>query len=211
MSDIARTIMLQRIRRAVGEAAPAAVRAPLPLTPPPPHHEVVEQFAERVADYRAIVERVDKAGLIAAIGAAIARHNVARPLVPPDLPQPWIDALPAGRIVDHSALSSADLDAGDGVVTACRLGVAVTGTIVLDHGAAQGRRALTLIPDVHICVVRAEQVVPDLPDAIALLHDAAAARRPLTFISGPSATSDIELSRVEGVHGPRTLHVLLVG
>jgi L-lactate dehydrogenase complex protein LldG len=109
-------------------------------------------------------------------------------------------------------LSAEALDQSDGVLTGCRLAIAETGTIVLDGGPGQGRRALTLVPDYHLCVVRAEQVVEIVPDAIRSLGDAMrAAPRPLTFVSGPSATSDIEFRRVEGVHGPRTLEVLLVG
>jgi L-lactate dehydrogenase complex protein LldG len=158
---------------------------------------LLELFAERVADYRATVHRCSPTDLPAVLEEVLAGERV---VVPPELPWPV-----SGADVDsgHSAL---ELDEVDAVVTGAALGVAVTGTLVLDHRPDQGRRALTLVPDHHVCVVRADQVVATVPEAIARLDPA----RPLTWISGPSATSDIELNRVEGVHGPRRLDVVLV-
>ena len=130
-----------------------------------------------------------------------------RLVVPADLPQSWVPST-VTVLRDEPKLSLAELDESSGVLTGCALAIAQTGTIILNGGANQGRRALSLVPDRHVCVVRAEQVVGLVPEAIAVL--AKQATRPITLISGPSATSDIELSRVEGVHGPRTLHVLLV-
>jgi L-lactate dehydrogenase complex protein LldG len=109
-------------------------------------------------------------------------------------------------VADEPPLDVSALDRADAVLTGCAVGIAATGTIVLDAGFAQGRRALTLVPDHHICVVRVDQIVDTVPQGFAALDPS----RPLTFISGPSATSDIELQRVEGVHGPRTLDVLIV-
>ena len=159
----------------------------------------VDLFAERVADYRATVVRCSADEVEGAIAAAL--HPCSTVVVPEGLP--WHVA---GAAVDDG-LSAVALDAIDAVVTAASVGIATTGTIVLSHGPGEGRRALTLVPDLHVCVVRADQVVDDLPAAVALLDP----ERPTTWISGPSATSDIELNRVEGVHGPRTLHVVLVG
>jgi L-lactate dehydrogenase complex protein LldG len=176
------------------------------VTPLP---DVAETFVERVEDYRAVVERVAPAGVASAVAGALTR--AARVVVPPGLPAEWLTALGGVEVVaDDGTLSSDDLDRFDAVVTAAAVGIAVTGTIVLDHGSDQGRRALSLVPDVHVCVVHESQLVGDVPESIAPLRDAVDAGRPLTWISGPSATSDIELERVEGVHGPRTLHVLLV-
>lgn len=186
-------------------------------TPPPdrqygaptPLPDIAATFVERVEDYRAVVDRVAPEGVAAAVAAALTRAT--RVVVPPGLPREWMAALDVVQVVaDDGNLSPDDLDRFDAVVTAAAVGIAVTGTIVLDHGPDQGRRALSLVPDVHVCVVNESQLVGDVPESIGPLRDAVDAGRPLTWISGPSATSDIELERVEGVHGPRTLHVLLV-
>lgn len=170
------------------------------------------QFAEMVADYRAEVVRVPARGLTAALSTALRNHGCRTAVLPEGLDPAWVDAVAEVAEVrrESEARSHADLDATDAVVTAAALGIAVTGTIVLDHREDQGRRALTLVPDTHVCVVRADQVVQDVPDAVARLRPTSGNARPLTWISGPSATSDIELQRVEGVHGPRTLVMLLV-
>jgi L-lactate dehydrogenase complex protein LldG len=127
-------------------------------------------------------------------------------LVPPGLPAAW---RPDGVAADDG-WSPAQLNAADGAMTGCLLAIAESGTIMLDGGALSGRRALTLLPDYHLCVVAAEQIVGLLPEAMAALAKAVAAG-PITFFSGPSATADIELDRVQGVHGPRSLDVILVG
>lgn len=169
------------------------------------HHDddgVLDLFAERVADYRATVLRVAESE----VASAVAERLAARPGpygLPSDLPAEWTAATDASLVRDYSVAS---LDRVAGAVTGCAAAIAETGTIVLDHGAAQGPRALSLVPDYHLIVVLAEQVAPDVPEALERLDPS----RPLTFVSGPSATSDIELSRVEGVHGPRTLEVLVV-
>ncbi|BBX70511.1 LutC/YkgG family protein [Mycolicibacterium psychrotolerans] len=168
--------------------------------------DLVERFLERVADYRARIDRVDTAGAAAAIAAALAG---ARAVVgDPAVQAAWPDAAPW---VPDAGLTAADLDDVDAVVTTATVAIANTGTLVLDHGPGQGRRALSLVPDVHVCVVRVDQIVDDVPKAVARLVDSGVHTRPLTWVSGPSATSDIELDRVEGVHGPRTLHVIVVG
>lgn len=164
--------------------------------------------AERIAEYQATVTRVDDESAIAdAIGAILRRHKARHVAVPADLP-PELQPRRAELYVDApgAPLANAQLAALDGVVTGCALAIADTGTIVLDAGPGQGRRTLTLLPDLHVCVIRAAQVVHTVPEAIAALS---AVQRPITFISGPSATSDIELDRVEGVHGPRRLEVVL--
>jgi L-lactate dehydrogenase complex protein LldG len=163
-------------------------------------------FAERVADHRALVHRIAERNVKGAVGAALRRRKARTMAAPADLPGGWRAARVDWR-VDDPPLTIAELDGVDGVLTGCAVAIAETGTIVLDCGAAQGRRALSLVPDYHLCVVRADQVAGTVPQALAMLDPV----RPLTFISGPSATSDIELTRVEGVHGPHTLEVLLLG
>lgn len=165
----------------------------------------LQLFTERVADYRADVRAVDD--VAAAVGSACRDHGARRLGIPAGLPPEWRPAL---ELVEDEGLSPRELDALDGVVTGCTVAIAETGTIVLAGGPAEGRRALTLVPDLHVCVVRSSQVVELVPEATAPLAELVEReRRPLTMISGPSATSDIELSRVEGVHGPRTLVVLI--
>jgi L-lactate dehydrogenase complex protein LldG len=175
--------------------------------------EIVERFAERAAEYEATVRRVPSDELPDAIEEALARHGVRRLVVPPYLPKEWIpEGVETLRDAARPRLTNEELDASDGVLTGCALGIAQTGTIVLDSGRAQGRRALTLLPDYHLCVVREDQIVSLVPEAFARLEEAVKGEgRAVTFVSGPSATSDIELERVEGVHGPRTLEVLIAG
>jgi L-lactate dehydrogenase complex protein LldG len=200
----ARDEILARVRSAlVGAPAPPEVR-PTP-TGAPVTGQTLERFVERVGDYRATVERCTAAEAEARVAAALDRLSGGRSAVVPehlgyDVPGATVDT--PGR-----PLSAAQLDGIGAVVTRAAVAIAETGTIVLDHGPGQGRRAITLLPDLHVCLVEETQVVADVPDAVARLDPA----RPQTWISGPSATSDIELSRVEGVHGPRTLHVLLLG
>lgn len=167
---------------------------------------VVERFVERVADYRAVVRTVPEDEVPRAVAAALAARGARRIVAPAGLPPSWL-AIAHGLepLVDDPPLTVRELDEADGVVTGCAVAIAETGTIVLDGGPAQGRRALTLLPDYHLCVVRAEQIVATVPESLRRLDPT----RPQTWISGPSATSDIELNRVEGVHGPRTLHVLV--
>jgi L-lactate dehydrogenase complex protein LldG len=199
MSDAmnAREEILAGVRRALAAADVSPVHVPRGYRSTGPVD--VDLFAERVADYRAVVVRCGEDEVAARIAEALPPQ--ARVVVPEGLPWDVPGAVP------DNGLTALDLDGLDAVVTTATVGIAATGTIVLSHGPGEGRRALTLVPDLHVCVVRADQVVTDVPDAVALLDPA----RPTTWISGPSATSDIELNRVEGVHGPRTLHVVLVG
>ena len=167
----------------------------------------VGMFVERVEDYKATVTRTNLDGVAAAVAESLL--GARKVVVPAGFNPSW---LPDGIDVVHDqpALSSAELDTVEAVVTSAVVGIAITGTIVLDHTEGQGRRALTLVPDLHVCVITAEQIVGDVPEAVARLSSSVSAGRPLTWVSGPSATVDIELIRVHGVHGPRTLRVVLV-
>jgi L-lactate dehydrogenase complex protein LldG len=210
-----REAMLDRIRQALRDV-PDSERAEDVLidrryrhADPADRAAVVDQFIERVSEYKATVRRVAPSELLQAIAEACNRRGVNKLVVPADLPDAWA---PAGvNLLREPGLSNHDLEQSDGVLTGCALGIAQTGTIVLDCGHTQGRRVLSLLPDYHLCVIFADQVVGFVPEAVAKLNlPAAEPARPITLISGPSATSDIELSRVEGVHGPRTLEVLVV-
>jgi L-lactate dehydrogenase complex protein LldG len=201
----ARADVLERIRAALG---------PSPAVPEVPREyrrsgeteadDVVARFCARAAEYKATVRRVSADDLPGIVRELCRGKRIA---VPPGGP----DVLGGVEVVvDDPPLSPAALDQLDGVLTGCALAIAETGTIVLDGGARSGRRALTLVPDWHICIVEADTIVAGVPDAVAALADAAGEGRPITLVSGPSATSDIELDRVEGVHGPRNLDVLVV-
>lgn len=174
--------------------------------------EIVSTFAERAAEYRATVFRTTQKEVSKEIEGRLEERGVRRLVIPHDLSEGWIPwSVEVLRDDLASPLRDADLDSSDGVLTGCSLGIAQTGTIVLDAGAGQGRRAITLLPDYHLCVISERQVVGGVSEAFAALEEMIRDEgRALTFISGPSATSDIELERVEGVHGPRTLEILLV-
>jgi L-lactate dehydrogenase complex protein LldG len=171
--------------------------------------EIVNLFAERVAEYRATVHRVRESEVADAIARIATEAGAHRIGIPSDLPKEW-RSVNGAELVEDASLSVRQLDGLDGAVTGCAAAIAEVGAFVLDTGAGQGRRALSLVPDLHICVVREDQVVGLVPEVVRVLEEAVAAGRPLTFVAGPSATSDIELDRVEGVHGPRTLDVFVV-
>ncbi|RYG24882.1 lactate utilization protein C [bacterium] len=200
----ARSEILERIRRATPDAA--AYDRPVIIGLTRDRVSVVEQFAEYVAEYKANVLRSTEDGVAEAIRPLLEGKTI---LVPADLPTDWLpqEVTP----VKDLALAVSELDRADAVLTLCAVGIAETGTIVLDAGPGQGRRAVTLVPDHHVIIVPADRIVDSVPEAVAALAHSVREGRPLTWISGPSATSDIELSRVEGVHGPRRLDVVIVG
>ncbi len=215
----AREEILRRVRRATHDVPKDERPEDVPVErgyrkeDDAPRDDIVKRFAERVAEYEATVHRVSESDLPREIAEALERRSIRQLVVPDDLLEGWV---PEGvKILSDAAptpLSDEELDRSDGVLTGCSLGISQTGTIVLDAGEGQGRRALTLLPDYHLCVVREDQIVGLVPEAFAKLEETVKNEgRTITFISGPSATSDIELNRVEGVHGPRTLEVLIAG
>lgn len=210
-SASARDEVLARVRRALADAPPPPVTVPRTYRRDdgraPGDAALLDLLVDRLEDYKARVHRCTEGDLPGTLARLLAAAGTRTLVVPPDLPDRWTAGLPVELRRDRPLLTVEALDSADSVLTGCAVAVADTGTIVLDAGPDQGRRALTLVPDHHVCVLRAEQVVGLVPEALSRL----APTRPLTWISGPSATSDIELDRVEGVHGPRTLEVVLVG
>ena len=226
----ARDEVLGRVRTALA-ADPASPSVPSPGVPSPGAPlpgaptayrtrgalgtpALLDLLAERLIDYRSHVRRTSPAEVPGTVRAALADRGARRVVLPPGLDLPGLDQPQPGQpgsldgieLITDGGLSAQELDSIDGVITRAAVAIAETGTIVLDAGPGQGRRALSLIPDYHLCLIGADQVVELVPEAVARL----APGRPLTWISGPSATSDIELDRVEGVHGPRTLEVILI-
>ena len=208
MTGDARAVVLSRVRAALGPAPaapPAVPRAYRQAGRAADPDALVERFCERVGEYRARVHRASEASVGEVVAGLLAGCRVLLPAAPP------CEVAGCETIGDDPPLTARELDGADAALTGCALAVAETGTIVLDGSGPCGRRALSLVPDRHVCVVRTEQIVADVPDAMAALRRLDATRRPITLVSGPSATSDIELERVEGVHGPRVLDVVVVG
>ncbi|BAJ28525.1 MULTISPECIES: LUD domain-containing protein [Kitasatospora] len=208
MTSAARDEILRRIRAAAVPPAPEPPRDYLRHAPGVPDQDrpaVLDLFAARLAEYGARVLRADTPG--PAVARALTDEGARSLVVPAGTPADWLTDWTGELRTDRPPLDHAALDATDAVLTGCAAAVADSGTLVLDGGPAQGRRAATLLPDLHVCVVRAEQVRSALPGALGRLDPA----RPLTFVSGPSATADIEMIRVSGVHGPRRLAVVLLG
>jgi L-lactate dehydrogenase complex protein LldG len=163
----------------------------------------IDAFIDRLHHYQAQTHRTPAGELDEAVRAILDDRGVRRMAVPEGVPGAWIERLDPLR--DEPPLDAHTLDQADGVLTTCAVAIAQSGTIILDGGPGMGRRILSLVPDYHLCVVRADQLVGSLPEAIEKLEPT----RPLTFISGPSATVDIEMVRVRGVHGPRRLEVVI--
>jgi L-lactate dehydrogenase complex protein LldG len=200
-----RALILERVRAAIAGSASPDVPHDYPARGALAPDERAALFCERVGDYRVDVRRLDAEQIALVAGEACAALGARRLVVPAGFPAAWRPE--SVELVVDENLSPHELDAVDGVLTGCTVAIAETGTIVLTASPHEGRRAITLVPDLHICVVEERQIVELVPEAFAAIG---ATRSPVTFISGPSATSDIELSRVEGVHGPRTVVVLVV-
>ena len=201
--------MLERIRAAIADGpTPPAIPRTYRRESKRSRDETISVFIERVNDYRATAIRAPGNRLVHVIAEICARRQATRVVAPDGFPAEWAAGAP--ELVRDANLAPHDLDKLDGTLTTCAVAIAETGTIVLDGGAGQGRRALTLVPDYHLCVVRGDQIVELVPEAVERLASAVADGRPLTFVAGPSATSDIELNRVEGVHGPRELDIVVV-
>ena len=204
----ARAEVLARIRAALrsGGGAPTGIprgyRTGTGMATP----ALIELLTERLHDYGTSVRRSPAGGVAQAVGEALAERGAHRVVLPPGLSLDGA-GLDGVEFLADGGLSPETLDATDGVITTAALAIAETGTIVLDGGPGQGRRALSLVPDYHLCILQASQIVGTVPQALERLEPG----RPCTWISGPSATSDIELDRVQGVHGPRTLEVILAG
>lgn len=211
-SPAAKRAILGRIRDALGPRSAAADAEYLAIgrdyqqAGDLPPAACIELFVERLEHYQVGVYRSAPGMVAQAVGEALAARAIARLVVPAGVPREWLP--PSLAVVEDAGLSHADLDAVAGVLTGCSVAIAATGTIVLRHGAAEGRRALTLVPDYHLCVVFADRIVQTVPEAVQRLS--ASVPELVTTISGPSATADIEMTRIRGVHGPRTLDVVVV-
>jgi L-lactate dehydrogenase complex protein LldG len=212
----ARQEILRRIRGALADVPPTEVPADVPVARDYRRagelsgEALVQRFAERVAAYDAQVRRVAQADVGDAVTAACGEQGLRRVAAPPDLPSAWHPR--DVEVIEDHGLDARELDAIDGAVTGCAVAIAETGTLVLDGAGVCGRRLITLVPDHHVCVVTVDQIVGIVPEALAATAPAVRDHRaPITLISGPSASSDIELSRVQGVHGPRHLVVLIAG
>jgi L-lactate dehydrogenase complex protein LldG len=215
---MSRDEVLARVRSALSDVLIAEPSADVPVLweygQPTAITDPVGLFTERVIDYKATVEKVaDGDGIAAAVARFLVEVDAKSCAIPTGIDGAWVAKAEASGVTilrDDPPLSKEILDETSAVLTASRVGVAETGTIILDHRPDQGRRILSLLPDTHICVIFADQITTDVPQALARLESSVREGLPITWISGPSATSDIELSRVEGVHGPRNLYVIIV-
>jgi len=214
MAGEAREVILQGIRM-----ANAGLGRPLPIeddwrliprafrrTRQTPQAELLAQLVHRLQDYDAQVLTVDRDGVSNGIARLLQARSASRMLLPEGFPQNFLP--PGFLFVTESGLNATEIDGYAGVLTESTLAVAETGSIVLQNVPGQGRRAVSLVPDYHLCLVEAADVVATVPEAMERLQQTATL--PTTFISGPSATADIEMTRIKGVHGPRFLDVILM-